>query len=317
MKIHNSLARKVSTLFFSLLLFVCLSVGINNADANGQVQPLVNTQWLADNIKADNMRLVHMATPGGKKEHFDMKHVPGSVYLGIGDLMGVMGNGSTPPDKAGFEALMSRLGISNDTHVVVLGSEGNPFIAGTFWLMKYFGHDKVSMLDGGVKKWMGEKRATTGEATKVQATKYSATPDNSLYANADEVLKNINNKKAAIVDTRSDGEYTGKDNSTQNKRTGNIPSSIHMDFYSTNLNPDGTFKSAKDLKAEYEAKGVTSDKEVITYCQGGIRAAHTLFVLKYMLDYPNVKNYVGSWGEWGSRLDFKKYPADNETIHTK
>jgi thiosulfate/3-mercaptopyruvate sulfurtransferase len=317
MKIHNSLARKVSTLFFSFLLFICLSVGINNADANGQVQPLVNTQWLADNLKADNMRLVHMATPGGKKEHFDMKHVPGSVYLGIGDLMGVFGNGSTPPNKAGFEALMGRLGISNDTHVVVLGGEGNPFVAGTFWLMKYFGHEKVSMLDGGVKKWMGEKKATTGDATKVKAAKYSATPDSSLYANADDVLKNINNKKAAIVDTRNAGEYTGKDNSTQNKRTGNIPSSIHMDFYSTNLNQDGTFKSASDLKAAYEAKGITADKEVITYCQGGIRAAHTSFVLKEILGYPNVKNYVGSWGEWGSRLDFKKYPADNETIHTK
>ena len=90
-----------------------------------------------------------------------------------------------------------------------------------------------------------------------------------------------------------------------------------MDFYSTNLNPDGTFKSANDLKAAYEAKGITADKEVITYCQGGIRAAHTSFVLKEILGYPNVKNYVGSWGEWGSRLDFKKYPADNETIHTK
>ena len=317
MKIHNSLAGKVSILLFSLLLFVCISAGINNADANGQVQHLVNTQWLADNLKADNMRLIHMATPGGQKEHFDMKHIPGSVYLGIGELMGVFGNGSTPPDKAGFETLMSSLGISNDTHVVVVGGEGNPFVAGTFWLMKYFGHDRVSMMDGGVKKWMGENRPTTGEATTVTATKYSATADSSLYANADDVLKNIKNKNAAIVDTRNAGEYSGQDNSTQNKRTGNIPGSIHMDFYATNLNPDGTFKSAGDLKAAYEAKGITADKEVITYCQGGIRAAHTLFVLKYMLGYPNVKNYVGSWSEWGSRLDFTKYPADNETIHTK
>jgi thiosulfate/3-mercaptopyruvate sulfurtransferase len=175
--------------------------------------------------------------------------------------------------------------------------------------MKYFSHEKVSYLNGGITKWLKEgRKTTTGAPAKVASTKYKAVPDASILANADYVLQNLKNPKIAIVDTRSLKEYRG--NPRRNKRGGHIPSAILLDFYPTNLNKDGNFKSVKDLKAAYEAKGVTRDKEVITYCQAGVRAAHTYFALKHLLDYPKVRNYVGSWGEWGNRLDPKKYSLE-------
>lgn len=311
--------KKILTSLFALFFLISLAVGLQPAYANGDVQPLVNTQWLADNLNNKDLAIVHVASMGGKKKHFDMKHIPGSVYLGIGKLMGALGGSSTPPDKAKFEALMGALGVDNNSHAIILGGSGdNVFIYGTFWLMKYHGHNKVSLLDGGVRKWMKEGRKTSGKPTPIKNTKYSASPDNSIFATADDVLKSIKNSKAAIVDVRATNEYTGKDmldkstgkDAMGNKRTGHVPGAIHMDFYSSNMTRNGTFKSLKDLQATYEAKGVTKDKEVIIYCQAGVRAANTHFVLQYLLGYPNVKNYVGSWGEWGNRLDPAKYPVE-------
>ncbi len=302
--------KKILTVLFALVFLVSLAVGLQPAYANGNVQPLVDTQWLADNLNNENLKIVHVASMGGKKEHFDMKHVPGSVYLGIGELMGGLGGSSTPPDKAKFETLMGALGINNDSHVIILGGSGdNVFIYGAFWLMKYHGQKNVSILDGGVRKWMKEGRKTSGKPTPIKNTKYSASPDSSIFATADDVLKSINNSKAALVDVRGTDEYIGT-NVMGNKRTGHVPGSIHMEFYSSNMTQDGTFKSLKDLQSTYTAKGVTKDKEVIIYCQAGVRAANTHFVLQYLLGYPNVKNYVGSWGEWSSRLDPSKYPVE-------
>ncbi len=303
--------KKILTGLFAFVFLISLAVGLQPAYANGDVQPLVDTQWLADNLNNKDLKIVHVASWGGKKEHFDMKHIPGSVYLGIDQLMGVSRGSSTTPDKTKFEALMGALGVNNDSHVIILGGSGtNPFIADAFWLMKYFGHKKVSYLDGGVKKWMSEGRKTSGKPTPIKNTKYSASPDSSIFATADDLLQNINNSKAVIVDVRSADEYTGKDTSVDNKRTGHVPGAVHMEFYSSNLKQDGTFKSLQDLETSYEAKGVTKDREVIIYCQSGVRAAHTHFVLKYLLSYPNVKNYVGSWREWGNSLDPDKYPVE-------
>ncbi len=302
--------KKIAVSIFSLLFLLSFFSGYQKAFAS-EVSALVETKWLADNLKKPEIRIVYVASMAPKdKENFDIKHIPGSVYVGIGSLMNVLGNGSMPPDKAKFEALMGKLGIGNDTHVVVSGAGGgNPFIANAFWLMKYFGHKKVSYLNGGTSKWMREKNEITGKPAQTAPATYKATLNESIFANADYVLKNLKNPKVAIVDTRGLDEYTGK-NAMGNKRTGHIPGAILLNFYPTNLNKDGTFKSVNDLKAAYEAKGVTKDKEVITYCQGGIRAAHTYFVLKHLLGYPKVRNYVGSWGEWGSRLDPAKYPLE-------
>lgn len=308
---HVFARRCIIASLFLILFFGGLFPGYQQALANG-VTPLVETQWLADNLKNKDIRLVYV---GGMAENdevnFANKHIKGSVYLAIGELMDVMG-GSTPPDKVKFEALMSDLGIDKSSHVILHGSGGgNPFITAALWLMDYNNHKKISYLNGGFDKWNQEKRETTGEATKIKPTAYSAEPINeSIRADAEYVLKNLKNSKVVIIDTRGADVYKGEVNEVEsNKRVGHIPSAVNLNFFTTNLKEDGTFKSIEDLKSVYEAKGVTKDKEVIVYCQGGVRASHTYFVLKHLLDYPRVRVYVGSWGEW-SNLDPAKYPVE-------
>ena len=305
-------SRWAAAVLFSLFFFVCLFSGYQNAFAAG-TPALVETQWLADNMGKEGMRLVYVGDPSpNAMAAFGSKHIEGSMFLSTQGLLNVLGNGSNPPDKAKFEDLMGKFGIGNDTHVVIYAMDsGNPFSANAFWLMKYFGHKKVSYLNGGIKKWSGEKRKTeSGAPPKVEPAKYTAVADASILADADYVLKNLKNPKVTIMDVRPADVYKGErseDGGT--KRLGHIPGAVLLDFGPTNVDKDGAFKSASDLKAAYEAKGVTGNKEVITYCQAGIRAAHTYFVLKHILGYPNVKNYVGSMFEW-SRLDPKKYPME-------
>ena len=310
-KKDKSLRKTIITLILSMFLVICLSAGSQNAYASADITPLVETKWLADNLQKEGLRIIYMAAMSPEdKQNFDAKHIPGAVYLDIGSFMNVLGNGSTPPDKVKFEALMSRLGVSNDTHAVVLSKGGgNPFIASVVWLMEYFGHEKASYLNGGMAKWNKEGQQTTGAPAKISPTAYKAAPNASILANAGYVLKNLKNPKVVLVDARGKGEYDGTQNVGENKRTGHIPGAINLNFYPTNLRNDGTFKSVKELKAVYEAKGVTKNKEIIAYCQGGVRAAQTYFALKHLLGYPEVRNYVGSWGEWGNRLDPAKYPV--------
>jgi len=311
MMYHNSIAKKLTTILFSLLLLLSLSAVMNAAVANGAVQPLVDTQWLADNLKTPGLGIVYVGGPASKKENFEVKHVPGAVFLDFSTLMGVLGNGSTPPDKAKFEALAGGLGIGNDSHVVIHSGD-TLFGATAFWLFDYFGHKNLSLLNGTIAKWMNEGRPTAGGPSKITPATYKAAPNASLFASADNVLTNLNNPKAIMVDVRGAEEYKGAGSppGIENKNLGRIPGAVHLDFFSTNLNNDGSFKPAAQLKSAYEAKGVTSDKDVIAYCQGGVRASVTAFVLEHILGYPTVRNYVGSWGEWGNRLDTAKYPIE-------
>lgn len=294
------------------LSFFVLSILIVSQYAIASSSPLVETDWLEQNLKNPDIKIVYVGSPAqDDMTKFGNKHIPGSMYMSVGSLMKVLGDGSTPPNKAEFEALMSRLGISNDSHVVVYGETGeNPFVAAAFWVMDYFGHKKLSYLNGALGKWAKENRKTeSGAPPQASPTKYTATPNPSILADADYVLKNIKNPSVALVDTRGTDEFTGQ-NAMGNKRVGHIPGAINLNYHTTNLNSDGTFKSVKDLKTAYEAKGITKDKEAVTYCQGGVRASNTYFVLKYLLGYPKVRNYVGSWGEWGNRLDPSKYPVE-------
>lgn len=313
MKTKVLLKRKLMAALFSGIFLLCLLLGQQFAYANGEIMPLVETEWLAGHLQKPGLAIVYVGGPTSKIENFNVKHVPNAVFFSFFDMLGILGDGSAPPDKAKFEALVGGLGISNDSHVVIYSAD-TLFASGVFWLFDYFGHEKLSMLNGTVTKWMDEGRPTAGDPSKISPVKYTAQPDATLLATADHVLKNLNNPKTVIVDTRGSDEYNGKyadENKMGNKRVGHIPGALDLGFYQSNLKSDGTFKSATDLKSTYEGKGVTKDKEVITYCQGGVRAAHTYFVLKYMLGYPDVKNYVGSWGEWSTRLDPTTYPVEN------
>jgi thiosulfate/3-mercaptopyruvate sulfurtransferase len=306
--------RRVIKTLFTLLFLICVSSASLDAIAGFAAygaQPLVETQWLADNLKKPNVRVVYVGfISEDDKKQYESKHVPNSVYLSMNNLMSAMGDGSAAPDKATFETLMGELGISKETHVVLYGEPaGNPFIPSVYWLMKYFGHSKVSILNGVFDKWNKEGRETTGEAIKITPTQYkAASSDESIRTSGDYVLKNLKNPKVVLVDARSSDEFVGKED--RNKRKGHIPGAINLNFYPTNRNGDGTYKSIEDLKAAYEATGVTKDKEVIAYCETGPRAADTYLVLKDLLGYSNIKLYVGSWSEWGNRLDPEKYPLE-------
>ena len=292
----------------SFMFMVSLFAG--PAYAGGKATPLVETEWLADNLS--NVKVVFVDNWPSDKEQYMKKHVKGSVYMGIGALMGALGDGTTPPDQAKFEGIMNRLGINNGDHVVLYGADADSvFTLGAFWIMEYFGHENVSFLDGGLAKWNADSLPSEGGMMKPAPGKYKAgNRDESIRIDAAGVLAALGDSKSAIVDARGTAQYTGVENNDKNKRVGHLPGAADLDATTANFNADHTVKSVADLKAVYDSKGVTADKNVITYCQAGLKAANSYFILKHILGYKNVKMYVGSWSEWGNRVDFDKYPIE-------
>jgi thiosulfate/3-mercaptopyruvate sulfurtransferase len=273
---------------------------------------LVSTEWVAKNLNAPGTRLVEVDVD---TTAYDQGHIAGAVGWNWQtqlqdnirrDLI----------DKAALEALLSKSGISNDTTVLLYGDNNNWFAAFAFWQLKYHGHKDVKLINGGRKKWLAEKRAVTTEPTKVPATTYHASePDNSIRAFRDEVLAIVQKKTPGhLVDVRSVDEFSGKiiapPGMTETaQRAGHIPGAANIPWAQAAAE-DGTFKSADELAALYGAKGVTGGDETIAYCRIGERSSHTWFVLKYLLGYDNVKNYDGSWTEWGNLIGA---PVTNQT----
>lgn len=276
-----------------------------------KIPALVETDWLEKNLDNPQIKIVYVDDWPARKAEYDSKHIPGSVYLGVGAVMGSIGDGSFPPNISVFEDAIRNLGISNNDHVVLYGFEAKTiFTLGTLWLLDYFGHEKFSYLNGGLEKWLREARKTSGESIKIRPTRYKiGAVDESIRADAYYVLMRLKDPNVVILDARGTDEYTGAKNPETNRRIGHIPGAIDMGYYTTNFKDNGTLKSVKDLNAIYTKNGVTKDKEIIVYCQGGLKTSNTYFVLKHILNYPNVKNYVGSWGEWGNRVNFNWYPV--------
>jgi thiosulfate/3-mercaptopyruvate sulfurtransferase len=207
-------------------------------------------------------------------------------------------------DKIGFETLLSERGISNDDTVVLYGGNNNWFAAYAYWYFKLYGHDKVKLLDGGRKKWELDGRPLSTDTVSRPATSYTAAPpDNTIRAFRDEVIAAINVKN--LVDVRSPDEFSGKILAPahlpqeQSQRPGHIPGAINVPW-SKAANEDGTFKSDEELAKLYADAGLDGTKETIAYCRIGERSSHTWFVLRELLGHENVKNYDGSWTEYGS-----------------
>jgi thiosulfate/3-mercaptopyruvate sulfurtransferase len=273
---------------------------------------LVSTDWAAQNLKAPNLRLVEVDVD---TTAYDQGHIPGAVGWNWQtqlqdnirrDLI----------DKSTLEKLLGASGISNDTTILLYGDNNNWFAAYAFWQLKYYGHKDVRLINGGRKKWLEEKRPLTKDAANVTPTTYRVSHlDESIRARKEEVSAVLQTgKPGRLVDVRSVDEFTGKiiapPGMTETaQRAGHIPNAANIPW-SQAANEDGTFKSFDELKNLYQAKGVTGADEVIAYCRIGERSSHTWFVLKYLLGFEKVRNYDGSWTEWGNLIGA---PIVNET----
>jgi thiosulfate/3-mercaptopyruvate sulfurtransferase len=265
---------------------------------------LVTTQWAAEHADDPKVRLVEVDVD---TTAYDQGHAPGAV--GWNWQTQLQDNVRRDLiDKAALEGLLGKSGISNDTTIVLYGDNNNWFAAYAFWQLKYYGHKDVRLVNGGRKKWVEEKRPLTTDVPQYAPTTYRATgPDELIRARKEEVFSLVEHKKKGkLVDVRSVDEFTGKiiapPGMTETaQRAGHIPGAANIPW-SQASNEDGTFKSADALQQLYQGKGVTGEGETIAYCRIGERSSHTWFVLKYLLGFENVKNYDGSWTEWGNLI---------------
>ncbi|MFP3189873.1 MAG: sulfurtransferase [Thermoproteota archaeon] len=265
---------------------------------------LVSTDYVQSNLLNPNIRIVEVDYD---PSNYYQGHIPNAVLIDWRKDM----NDPIVRDiikKEDFEKLMSRLGISNNTEVILYGDFNNWFAAFAFWVFKYYGHKYVRLLNGGRKKWIEEDRPLTKEIPKFEPTTYKASdPNEHIRTYFSYVYSSLPyfGKDKLLVDVRSPKEFTGEVLAPPEypnegaQRGGHIPKAINIPW-SIAVKEDGTFKSYEELKRIYEEKGITSDKEIITYCRIGERAAVTWFVLTHLLGYKNVKLYDGSWTEWGS-----------------
>jgi thiosulfate/3-mercaptopyruvate sulfurtransferase len=231
-------------------------------------------------------------------EAYTAGHVPGAIHL---DLWGLSLTDTDPAPLKAFmwmiEHVLAVHGVTAATPVVVYDEQSGVRAARAFWFFEYFGHPSVRVLDGGFGAWSRESLPVTRAADPAPKSEWTGTREERTLATWREVLDAIPRKDAVIVDARTDGEYCGT--TVRAKRGGAVPGAVHIEW-TRNLTPQGDFKPAAELKKMYEDAGVTPDREVITYCQGGYRAAHSYLALR-LLGYPRVRNYIGSWKEWGDR----------------
>ncbi|HLI69392.1 MAG TPA: sulfurtransferase [Ktedonobacteraceae bacterium] len=266
---------------------------------------LVDADWVEAHKGDPNVRLIEVDVD---TKAYSEGHIPGAVAFNWQkDLQDQLVR--SPISRERLEELLSSVGVSNDTTIVLYGDNNNWFAAWALWILKYYGHNDVRLLDGGRVKWLADKRELTTEVPEYPRTNYKAKePNTSIRAYRDQILKELGSSSLALVDVRSPGEYSGELLAPANlpqegaQRGGHIPGAANVPW-STAVREDGTFKSADELRAIYGSKGVTPEKDVIAYCRIGERSSHTWFALHYLLGYPNVRNYDGSWTEWGSLIE--------------
>jgi thiosulfate/3-mercaptopyruvate sulfurtransferase len=285
-----------------LITMFCFSRLMEYANPN----VLVDTQWIEDHINDNNVRIAEVDYD--PKANYDLGHIPNAALFDWKkDINDPLSRNIVSRDDC--TALLQKAGINNDTILVLYGDFNNWFAAFAFWVFKYYGFKDIRLMNGGRKKWLEEDREISKESPNFSKGNFQAVePDESIRVYLDYVRNSVMTKQGTLVDVRSPAEFTGQitappEYPTEHaQRGGHIPSAQNIPWGQA-VNEDGTFKSVEDLKKLYEPKGITSDKEVITYCRIGERSSHTWFVLKYLLGYPNVKNYDGSWTEWGNMIN--------------
>ena len=265
---------------------------------------LVTTQWVADHLNDSLVKLIEVDVDTNA---YAEGHVPGAIgFNWTSQLQDQVRRDIISPGA--LEELLSAAGVSNSDTVVLYGDNNNWFAAYAFWLLRMYGQQDLRLMDGGRIKWLAEKRPLSKEAPSWPRTNYRVGElDAGLRARRALVQESVGRTDRVLVDVRSPAEFTGEilappGLSETAQRGGHIPGALNIPWSQAVL-ADGTFRSPDELRVLYQEKGVTPDKEVIAYCRIGERSSHTWFVLKYILDFDKVRNYDGSWTEWGSMID--------------
>lgn len=276
---------------------------VQSAKQYAHPEVLVDTNWVLEHHKDGNVRIAEVDYD--PTSNYNQAHIPNSVLFDWKKDI----NDPLKRDilqKSQLEELFARSGISSDTTIVLYGDFNNWFAAFAFWVFKYYGVRDVRILNGGRKKWIEEDKPLTKEVPTFPRSNYKAgSPDEKLRVYLDDVMKALGKKDIGLVDVRSPKEFSGEvlappEYPTEHaQRGGHIPGAANVPWAQA-VKEDGTFKSVEELENLYKPKGITPDKEVITYCRIGERSSHTWFVLKYLLGYKDVRNYDGSWTEWGN-----------------
>ena len=273
---------------------------------------LVDTQWTEDHLTDPKVRIAEVDYDSSS--NYKLGHIPGSVLFEWGkDINEPLSRNILT--RQAFEELLQKAGINNDTTLILYGDFNNWFAAFAFWVFKYYGYNDVRIINGGRKKWLIEDRPISKDIPEYPKGKFitERESDTNIRAflsyvreHALRFEKQVGNNAVELVDVRSPKEFTGEilappEYPTEHaQRGGHIPGAKNIPWGQAVNDNDGTFKSADELRKLYQSNGITPDKEIITYCRIGERSSHTWFVLKYLLGYPNVKNYDGSWTEWGN-----------------
>lgn len=266
---------------------------------------LVETSWVREHLNGTKLRIAEVDYD--PTANYSLGHIPGAVLFDWRRDM----NDPVRRDilsKSQLEELLSKAGFSADTTLVLYGDFNNWFAAFAFWILKYYQVDKVVLMNGGRKKWLAEDGQVTKDQPNYTRTEYKVRgTDEGIRTYLDAMKQRLGLKSSVLVDVRSPAEFTGEITAPPEypnehaQRGGHIPGAVNIPW-SQAVREDGTFKTPEELSRLYEGKGVTSDKDVVTYCRIGERSSFSWFVLKYLLGYPNVKNYDGSWTEWGNMV---------------
>lgn len=272
----------------------------NIREAYAKPEVLVDTQWVLANLSDPTVHLVDVSP---RAATYQLGHLPGAKYANPDTDL-------TNPDnpirgeiltQEALSALFSKLGIEREHTVVFYDDSNNLFAARAYWVLKYYQHGDVRIYDGGSKKWVSDGEELVSDPVETASSHYEAgPPDPEIMTTWPDVVASVDDPGTLYCDARSLGEYTGE--SVNAERGGHIPGAVNVEW-SQAVRADGTFKEASELDLLYHEAGFSPDKRIITYCQTGVRGAHTWFVLHELLGYPNVRNYDGSWEEYGNRDD--------------
>jgi thiosulfate/3-mercaptopyruvate sulfurtransferase len=264
---------------------------------------LVSADWAVEHLGDPAVRFVEVDVD---TTAYDQGHLPGAVAWDWTSQLtdGIRRDIATPPDMS---RLLSTSGIGPDTHIALYGDNNNWFAAWAYWQLKLYGLERVSLVDGGRKLWLGRNLPVTNDVPSYEATGFTLEgPSYELREFRDELLPRLGDPGLGLVDVRSPAEYSGEvlappGLSETAQRGGHIPGAASIPW-SQAVREDGSFKSPEELAALYQGKGITPDKDIVTYCRIGERSSHSWFVLHEILGYPSVRNYDGSWTEWGSMV---------------